>query len=83
MIAGFGLLLFGSLIHITDNFENLNKFIIIGDTEIQAFLEKFVGYLGGFVALAVGLVLWIPKELDDLRAARDQSGQSDLAVSAE
>ena len=83
MIAGFGLLLFGSLIDITDNFENLNKFIIIGDTEIQAFLEKFVGYLGEFVALAVGLVLWIPKEFDDLRAARDQSGQSDLAVSAE
>ncbi len=54
IVAGFGLLLFGSLIDITDNFENLNRFVVVGDTEVQAFL-------GGFVALAWGLVLWIPR----------------------
>jgi len=60
IILGFGLLLFGSLLDISDNFNALNPFIIIGDTEVEAFLEKFVGFLGGFVLLAIGLVLWIP-----------------------
>ena len=61
IIAGFGLLLFGSLIDITDNFEALNRFVVVGDTEVQAFLEKFVGFLGGFLVLAWGLVLWMPR----------------------
>ena len=60
IISGFGLLLFGSLLDITDNFESLNFLVVIGDTEFEAFLEKFVGFLGGFVVIAVGLVLWIP-----------------------
>lgn len=77
VIAEIGLLLFGSLIDITDNFESLNKFIIVGDTEVQAFLEKFVGYLGGFVTLAVGLVPWIPKEFDELGAARAEAIESE------
>jgi len=52
----------GSLVDITDNFEELNRFIIIGDTPTEAFLEKFVGYLGGFIVLAIGLVRWIPEQ---------------------
>ena len=60
IIAGFFLLLFGSILDITDNFESLNKFIVIGDTPTQAFLEKMVGFLGGFFVLAIGLVRWIP-----------------------
>lgn len=52
---GFFLLLFGSALDITDNFESLNKYIIIGDTQAQAFLEKVVGYLGGFSVIALGL----------------------------
>ena len=58
--AGFGLLLFGSILDITDNFENLNRFVVIGDTRIEAFLEKVVGYLLGFVLLAVGFRYWLP-----------------------
>ena len=61
IVAGFGLLLFGSLIDITDNFEALNRFVVVGDTGMQAFLEKFVGFLGGFLVLAWGLVLWMPR----------------------
>lgn len=60
IIAGFCLLLFGSVIDITDNFESLNQFVVVGDTPIQATLEKLVGYLGGFLVLAIGLVRWIP-----------------------
>jgi hypothetical protein len=77
IVTGFGLLLFGSLIDITDNFESLNGFAIIGDTGMQAFLEKFVGFLGGFIVLAWGLVLWIPltqrpsSEIDQRRRAEE------------
>ena len=60
VIAGFGLLLFGNIVDVTDNFESLNRFIVIGDTPTQAFLEKMVGFMGGFLLLAVGLVRWIP-----------------------
>ena len=61
IVAGFGLLLFGSLIDNTDNFEVLNRFVVVGDTGMQAFLEKFVGFLGGFLVLAWGLVFWMPR----------------------
>ena len=65
IVGGFGLLLFGSVLDITDNFDSLNRFVVIGDTEVQAFLEKFVGYLGGYALLAIGLLRWIPT-IEDL-----------------
>ena len=60
VFSGFLLLLFASVLDITDNFEELNRFVVIGDTEVEAFLEKSVGFLGGFILLTIGLVLWIP-----------------------
>jgi len=35
-LGGFGLLFLGMLFDITDNFETLNRFIIIGGTDYQA-----------------------------------------------
>ena len=60
ILFGFGLILFGMFIDITDNFPILNQYIIIGDTEYQAFLEKVVGSLFGFILLAVGFWKWMP-----------------------
>jgi cyanate permease len=60
IVAGFGLLLFANVMDITDNFESLNRFVVIGDTQVQAFLEKMIGFMGGFALLAVGLIRWIP-----------------------
>ena len=54
--AGFSLILLGSLVDITDNFEQLNHLIVIGDTPQQAFVEKFVGFLLGFVLICRGLL---------------------------
>lgn len=71
IVGGFSLLLFGSLIDITDNFETLNRFVVIGDTETEAFLEKVVGFLGGFVAVTIGLVRWIPKQLTEREQAEE------------
>lgn len=60
VLAGFGMLLFASIMDVTDNFESLNRFLVIGDTPMEAFFEKIVGCLGGFLLLAVGLARWIP-----------------------
>nr|WP_321513478.1 PAS domain-containing sensor histidine kinase [uncultured Pseudodesulfovibrio sp.] len=57
---GFLLILFGSVIDLTDNFEGLNWTVVGGNTQVQAFLEKIIGYLGGFVMLAIGFWLWLP-----------------------
>lgn len=60
ILGGFLLLFFGSVLDITDNFESLNRFVVVGDTETQAYLEKMVGFLGGFMLLAIGLIRWLP-----------------------
>jgi PAS domain S-box-containing protein len=60
ILTGFSFLLFGSLLDITDNFASLNWLLFIGNTQLEAILEKFVGYLGGFLLVAIGLVRWIP-----------------------
>ena len=60
ILAGFALLLFGCVVGMTNDFGSLSRFFVIGDTEMQAVLEKLVGYLGGFTLLAAGLVRWLP-----------------------
>ena len=60
IISGFTLIFLGSIIDITDNFPALNHFIIIGDTGTEAFLEKTVGFLLGFILLAIGFYKWLP-----------------------
>ncbi len=74
IFAGFVLLLFGSLLDITDNFQSLNKFVVIGDTEAEAFGEKIIGFLGGYCLLAIGLVKWLPSitNADKLRFSEAQ-----------
>jgi PAS domain S-box-containing protein len=77
IVLGFGLLLFGSILDITDNFEGLNPYIVIGDTQTEAFLEKVVGFLGGFIFISIGLFNWIPtvQGLSDLVDTRTRDLQ--------
>ena len=60
ILAGFGLIFFGMTIDITDNFPALNHFVLIGDTPYQAFVEKVVGFLFGFILLTIGFWKWMP-----------------------
>ncbi len=62
ILAGFFLLLFATLIDITDEFPELTQFVVIGDTEIQSFLEKLVGEGVGILLLLSGLLSWIPTQ---------------------
>jgi len=76
MLAGLSLLLLASVIEIADNYPSLNRHIVVGETEIGAFVKNFVGFLGGFVLLVVGLIRWIPSvqqlsdEVDERRVAQ-------------
>jgi|GEM_PF-840636 len=60
LLIGFSLILFGTLIDITENFPELDRFVVVGNTPVEAFLEQVVGYLLGFVFLAVGVWRWLP-----------------------
>lgn len=37
IVIGFGFVFLGTVVDITDNYEGLNRFVIIGDTEFEAF----------------------------------------------
>ena len=60
ILSGFGLILFGMVIDITDNFPELNKYVVIGDTVVEAFIEKVVGHLVGFFLLGIGFWKLMP-----------------------
>ena len=60
---GFGLIFFGSLLDITDNFPSLNKYVVIGNTRYEVFFEEVIGYIFGFVFVAIGFWKWIPSIL--------------------
>jgi len=60
---GFGLIFFGSLLDITDNFPSLNKYVVIGNTKYEEFFEEVIGYLFGFVFVAIGFWKWMPSIL--------------------
>ena len=63
LAGGLGLLLFGSLLDVTDNFESLGRFVVIGDTAVAAVLENGLGYLLGFGLLAAGLWRGLPSRV--------------------
>ncbi len=60
ILGGFGLLFLATMLDVTDNFPQLKQWVVLGDTPQMAFLEEFVGYVGGFLLLAVGLLRWMP-----------------------
>lgn len=59
-LIGFGLLFFGGLLNIADNFPSLSRYIVIGRTRYADFLEQIIGYLFGLLFLGIGFWQWIP-----------------------
>jgi serine phosphatase RsbU (regulator of sigma subunit) len=81
IVGGFGLLLFGAVLDITDNYEELNQYVVLGDTQVEAFFEKVAGYLLGFVLLFIGFWYWLPLVGEIRRAEqRLQNYSKDLEV---
>lgn len=63
-IVGFCLVFIGMMIDITDNFPELNQFIILGSTPYQSVVVGLYGYLLGFGFIAIGIWTWIPRMLE-------------------
>lgn len=80
LTMGFALVFWGSLIDITDNFEGLNQFVIIGNTPAEAFLEKVVGYLFGYTFLALGILRWLPKVIAHNESIKKDLQQANIKV---
>ncbi len=72
LVFGFALLFFGAAIDFTDNFPELNKWIVIGETPVQVFLEEMVGYLLGSFLLAIGFYRWLPKIIEHDRQNKER-----------
>ncbi|MBN2428012.1 MAG: hypothetical protein JXK94_06730 [Deltaproteobacteria bacterium] len=43
LLWGFGLLFFGTVLDLTDNFHELSKWVIMGETPAQVFPEEVAG----------------------------------------
>lgn len=60
IVAGFGLILLGTLLDLSDNFPALNRFVVLGETPAAKLLNMAAGYLPGFLLVAAGLRKWLP-----------------------
>ncbi|PLX90597.1 MAG: hypothetical protein C0619_09060 [Desulfuromonas sp.] len=60
ILSGFCLVTLATLLDITDEIPGLDKYVIIGDTVYEAFLEKLPGYLLGFMLILIGFFKMIP-----------------------
>ncbi len=71
IFAGFCVMLFASILDITDNIPGMEKYIIIGDTIPQAFLEKVCGYLLSSILILTGFIKLIPVHSQLLQTRKD------------
>jgi signal transduction histidine kinase len=92
VIGGLFLLLFGCIIDLMDEFDSLNAFFLVGDIDLQVFLEELVGYSVGVALLGIGLTRLIPtvdsinqnkKRLEDLVAQHTSAKESAESASRE
>ncbi|MBT4511073.1 MAG: PAS domain S-box protein, partial [Chloroflexi bacterium] len=60
MLAGFAFVMYGVLINVTDSFFGLDSSIDIVNTESQELIATAIGYLPGFILLAIGFWKWVP-----------------------
>jgi PAS domain S-box-containing protein len=61
ILVGFVLILLGSIIDLFDDYVIFQALGNFSRSYLAAFIEKEVGYLGGFFLLAMGFLLWLPK----------------------
>jgi len=71
ILTGFILITLATILDITDEIPGIEKFIFIGDTPTEAFLEKVPGYLLGFVLVLVGFYKMIPSLLKAQKAEEE------------
>ncbi|MCM2263972.1 MAG: PAS domain S-box protein [Desulfuromonadales bacterium] len=60
IVVGFSLLLLATLLDITDEIPGLERYVVIGATQTEAYIETIFGYLAAFATLFVGFIKIIP-----------------------
>lgn len=60
ILIGFCLLFFGAALDISDEYPQLSYLIILGDTPIQSFVEKFFGRFLGVLFILLGILRIMP-----------------------
>lgn len=78
--AAILLLLFGASIDVIDDYEITREMFDWHDTTLYTFLEKGVGYLGGFALIFAAIWRWLP-HADALAAGRRQAVKANHAKS--
>jgi signal transduction histidine kinase len=81
--SGLGLLFVGTLFDISDNFQCLERFVILGDTKYEAFIEKVLGYTCGSLLLAIGFWKFLPAVLQLRDSERRLSEQTQKLIESE
>lgn len=71
ILFGISFVLLGSILDTTKNFEFLNRFIIIGDTEYSNIFKTIFGYLPGIGLTAFGFGMWIPKVRENQKKSNE------------
>ncbi|MBF0292552.1 MAG: PAS domain S-box protein, partial [Nitrospinae bacterium] len=73
IVAGFGLIFFGTVIDVIEEIIPFQAFDSFRGASLLPFLENLLGYLPGFACLAIGLWKWIPvtSELQRAQAELD------------
>ena len=71
IVVGFGLIFFGGLIDIFDEFPNLSYLIVFGPTVVQQILEKIIGYALGSIFLFIGFLTWLPVIIKSIKMEKE------------
>jgi hypothetical protein len=88
-MVGFGLLFFGGLLSVADNFPALHRYLAFGRHHYADFLEQIIGYLFGLLLVGIGFWHWIPAILAlraeeiALRESQAELKQRVVALTAE
>jgi len=84
MLAGLGLMILASILDLTENIPSLGRLVVAGDPAAQTLLEKAVGFVGGCVLIAAGLILWVPTmtSIEELQSIHEALPHGLLIVEA-
>lgn len=77
---GFFLLFFGTVVDVLDDYETIYLPLSYENRALMGFLEKGIGYLGGFVFIAFGFSRW-PPLISQLRRAQSEASNANEAKS--
>ena len=78
ILLGFSLILFGTIVDMIEELPFFDRQVFTGSTALVSYLENVLGYMTGFLLLALGLVRWLPSIAKLEEAERELRETHDL-----